>query len=118
MENKYYRATINTIPKDLTLIKTSSIPFFLSVELNKEGLDVPIVNDELVRCEKCKGYLNPFVEIINPGYKWKCNLCDTINEVAIPFQMNDRKTCDNPKDPFINSAFNKSYFLVIIFLEY
>lgn len=111
MENKYYRATINTIPRDLTMLKTSAIPFFLSVELNKESISVPIVNEELVRCSKCKGYLNPFVEIINPGYKWKCNLCETVNEVVVPFQMVDRKTCENQKDPFINSSFNKTYFV-------
>lgn len=111
MENKCYRATINTIPKDLTMIKTSSIPLFISIELNKEDLQVPIVCDDLVRCVKCKGYLNPYVEIINPGYKWKCNLCDNINEVSIPFQMSERMTCENQSDPFFNTAFNRNYFV-------
>lgn len=111
MENKYYRATINSIPKDQTTIKTSSIPFFISVELNKEGMVVPVIPDDLIRCLKCKGYLNPFVEIINPGYKWKCNLCDSINEVTMPFQMTERMVCENPSDPLVNTAFNRNYFL-------
>lgn len=110
MENKYFRASINSIPKEQSKLRSSSVPFFFSVEFQKEGLHVPLLQDSLVRCEKCKGYLSPFVEIINPGYKWKCNLCETVNEVAIPFRMKERRVCDNTMDPIINSTFNKTYF--------
>lgn len=111
MENKYFRSSINSIPKDQSKLRSSSIPFFFSVEFQKEGLAGPTIQEALIRCDKCKAYLNPFVEIINPGFKWKCNLCDTINEVSIPFQMKERKVCDNNSDPLINSTFNRSCFL-------
>lgn len=111
MENKYFRASINSIPKDQSRLRNSAIPFFISVEFQKEGLSAPIIRESLVRCDKCKAYLNPFVEVINPGYKWKCNLCDTVNEVSIPFQMKERRTCENNADPLVNSTFNKTYFL-------
>ena len=81
------------------------------MEFQKEGMPAPLVQEALIRCDKCKAYLNPFVEIINPGYKWKCNLCDTINEVSVPFQMKERKACENNADSLINSTFNKTYFL-------
>lgn len=111
MQNKFYRASINTIPNDQTKLRNSAIPFFLSVDFQNDDESVPIIKETLIRCEKCKTYLNPFVEIINPGYKWKCNMCTTINEVSIPFQMKERRLCENTSDPFLNAAFNKTNFI-------
>lgn len=110
MENKCYRASINTIPKEQSKLRSSAIPFFFSVDFQREDVQVPLVQESLARCEKCKAYLSPFVEIINPGYKWKCNLCETVNEVSTAFIMKERRVCDNPSDPIANSMFNKTYF--------
>lgn len=111
MENKCYRSTINSVPKDQSKLKGSSIPFFLNVDFQKENTFAPVITESLVRCVKCKAYLNPYVEIIMPGYKWKCNLCETINETSTPFQMKERRSCENPNDPAVNSQFNKAYFV-------
>lgn len=111
MENKCYRSTINAIPRDQSKLKSSSIPFFFNITFQKENTFAPVVTESLVRCGKCKAYLNPYVEIIMPGYKWKCNLCETINETSIPFQMKERRSCENSSDPIVNSQFNKAYFV-------
>jgi protein transport protein SEC24 len=98
------------LPEEQSQLKSSAIPIFFNVEFQKDSLPVPLVTEPLIRCEKCKGYLNPFVEVVMPGFKWKCNLCSFINERQTPFQMKERKKCQNPKAPIENSNFNKTYF--------
>lgn len=104
-DNKPFRLSINSIPKDQSKLRSSALPLFFSVDFQHD--QVPILREPLIRCEKCKGYLNPYVEIISPGYKWRCNLCETVNEVSIPFQMRERGVCDHPGDPIANSSFNR-----------
>jgi len=111
MENKHFRCSINSVPSDQSKLRSSSIPIFFNVDFQNEDLQAPIIKDEMIRCSSCKAYLNPYVEIIVPGFKWKCNLCSTVNETASPFQMSERRTCENYSDPFLNSQFNKTYFL-------
>jgi len=110
MENKCFRSSINLIPRDQAKLRNSAIPFFLSLEFQREDFPVSIISEPLVRCEKCKAYLNPYVEIISPGYKWKCNLCETVNEVSVPFQMRERRTSD-AHDPEAVAAFNRATYL-------
>lgn len=111
MENKYFRASINAIPSNQSKIKNTAIPFFFSVDFRNEETFVPFIKETLIRCGKCNAYLNPYVEVIMPGYKWACNLCSFVNESQIPFQMKERKICENVNDPYTNSAFNKTYFV-------
>lgn len=111
MDLKYYRSTINNIPQDQSKVKNSGIPLFFTVDFENDNLKAPVIVDSLVRCEKCKAYLNPYVEIIMPGLKWKCNLCERINDVECAFQMSERKTNENPHNPVRNSEFNRTYFV-------
>lgn len=110
MENKYFRSTVNLLPKDQSKLRNSAIPFFLSLEFQREDQKVPVIEEPLIRCEKCKGYLNPYVEVISPGYKWKCNICETINETGTPFQMRERRTNDS-RDPLAQAAFNRATYM-------
>lgn len=110
MENKCFRSSINHIPKDQAKLRNSAIPFFLSLEFQREGFTVPVIQEALIRCEKCKAYLNPYVEIISPGYKWKCNLCESVNETSVPFQMRERRTCE-ARDAEGMAAFNRATYL-------
>jgi protein transport protein SEC24 len=59
---------------------------------------VPIANSSnsnyiIVRCKRCRSYLNPYVEIIDQGTRWKCNLCFVANEFPPNFDFDPVKEC-------------------------
>lgn len=97
-EKKYFTSTITSIPINLSKMKSSEIPFTINIlpELYNEE-DLPISEEEVIRCNTCKCYINPFIQIISPGFKWKCNICMNINEMATPFYMTNRKTENGSK---------------------
>ena len=35
---------------------------------------------QIVRCRRCRSYLNPYVEMLDQGARWKCNLCFVSND--------------------------------------
>ncbi|ADM11116.1 Sec24-like protein [Encephalitozoon intestinalis ATCC 50506] len=112
-ECNYYRSTLTAIPEKQDLVRTSGIPFVINVILeNYEEEEVPLCSDDIIRCERCKSYLNPFVEIIPPGLKWKCNLCLTINDLATAFQVTSRGISRTSSlfDPKVNAMHNYSYY--------
>lgn len=44
---------------------------------------VPVVDfgaAGVVRCVSCRAYLNPFVDWVNNGTAWRCNLCGKLND--------------------------------------
>lgn len=36
----------------------------------------------VVRCRHCRTYINPFVQWVDNGRRWRCNLCGVSNDVA------------------------------------
>lgn len=36
----------------------------------------------IVRCKKCRTYINPYVNWEYNGRRWKCNLCDFVNDTG------------------------------------
>jgi protein transport protein SEC24 len=45
-------------------------------------MEVPVINPEMiVRCRRCRSYINPWVEFAEGGSKWTCNLCYLNNEI-------------------------------------
>lgn len=35
----------------------------------------------IIRCSHCRAYVNPYVVFIEGGRRWRCNFCETPNEV-------------------------------------
>lgn len=49
--------------------------------------EVPIVNfatTGIVRCKRCRTYINPYVTFTDGGRKWQCNICTLLNEGKLP----------------------------------
>lgn len=100
-----YRCTYNYIPHDIKRYQ-NIIPVTFSVEFDKKPL--PVANENLVRCQKCLGYVNCYSTVVNPGYKWVCNLCNTMNEVLIPFQFKDKNFRSGDRFEYNSNTFVSS----------
>ena len=79
----YMRCTMNRIPRTPGLLNKSRLPFGLTVtpypaHIPRES--VPLINNTIVRCRRCRTYLNPFVTQTEQGSKWSCNLCFIVND--------------------------------------
>ncbi len=75
---------MNVAPENQTLLTKSSIPFGAVIHPMNEGDRVPIVDFGscgVIRCKKCRTYINCFVQFVESGRKWKCNVCQFANEV-------------------------------------
>ncbi|KAI0087345.1 protein transporter SEC24 [Irpex rosettiformis] len=82
----YQRCTINAIPTSNSLLKKANIPFGLVLtpyRSLKEGDEaVPVVTDTVIaRCRRCRTYINPYVQFIDGGNRWRCCMCSLSNEV-------------------------------------
>ncbi|KAL0477627.1 COPII adaptor coat protein sec23/sec24 [Acrasis kona] len=84
------RASLKAIPQTKELLNDSGL--FMGAILNPlaelEPTDlpnsVPIVdtaNNELVRCNRCRSYVNPFTRFDNMGRDFSCNFCGFNNQV-------------------------------------
>ncbi|RKP36450.1 Sec23/Sec24 trunk domain-containing protein [Dimargaris cristalligena] len=87
-DGKHMRSTLNCVPNSASLLKKSKLLFgitFTPFKTDDEGESpLPVVHD-IVRCRRCRTYLNPYVRFTDGGYKWLCNLCNLKNEVPAFF---------------------------------
>lgn len=44
---------------------------------------MPVINfaaSGIVRCRRCRTYVNPYVTFTDAGRKWRCNMCSLLND--------------------------------------
>lgn len=79
----YKRASVNAVPATVSLAKKSGLPLGLLVCPYKSHLPgedhVPTIG-EIARCRRCRTYVNPFVQFVEAGRRWKCNMCFALND--------------------------------------
>lgn len=49
---------------------------------------VPVVDfgqTGIVRCKRCRTYINPYVSWVENGRRWRCNLCGMLNDVPTTY---------------------------------
>ncbi|MCL7045120.1 hypothetical protein MKW94_012968 [Papaver nudicaule] len=84
---RYLRVTTNAIPNAQSLLSRWHLPLGAVVHPlaeSPDGEEVPTVNlgpIGIVRCRKCRAYVNPYVQFSEGGRKWRCNMCNLLNEV-------------------------------------
>lgn len=86
----YMNLTLGAIPKDEALLKRCGLPLGLVCHPLSEGPDtlgkggIPLVNNSsvgVIRCRRCRAYINPFAQFVDGGRRWRCNFCAFVNDV-------------------------------------
>ncbi|KAJ4979437.1 hypothetical protein NE237_010217 [Protea cynaroides] len=84
---RYLRLTTSGIPNSQSLLSRWHLPLGAVVHPLAEapdGEEVPIVNFGsmgIIRCRRCRTYVNPYVTFTDGGRKWSCNICSLLNDV-------------------------------------
>ncbi|KAJ1933591.1 COPII subunit, partial [Kickxella alabastrina] len=116
---QHKRSTLNAVPKNDKLLKKTKLPFgliitpFKSLEQGEEP--IPVVS-EIVRCRRCRTYVNPFVQFIEGGRRWKCNMCSLSNDVPMHFDY-DAAT-QMQRNRWVRAELNYSVVEFLAPLEY
>lgn len=89
---KFIRISVGKMPSSREIADRCKAP--LGVVLTPMATDrsdapegqspVDVVNfgaTGIVRCKRCRTYINPFVSWVNNGRQWRCNICGYVNEV-------------------------------------
>lgn len=61
----------------------------------------------VIRCKRCRTYINPFVQWIDNGRRWRCNLCGTANDVPSAYFCHlgpDQQRTDVQERPELRSG--------------
>ncbi|CAD6191879.1 unnamed protein product [Caenorhabditis auriculariae] len=79
---KFMRSTMYIAPQTNDLLKTSQIPFALSIApfaaLTENERPPPVVDlgpQGPIRCQRCKAYICPFMEFQDGGRRFRCPFC-------------------------------------------
>lgn len=92
--NAYIRATVSHVPQSATMRTRFNLPLAAVITPLAEGEDVPevkLISSEnqgtagMVRCRRCRTYINPFVKWIDGGRRWTCNICGVPNDVPVDY---------------------------------
>ncbi|KAG5514504.1 hypothetical protein RHGRI_035799 [Rhododendron griersonianum] len=85
---RYLRLTTCAIPNSQSLVSRWHLPLGAVVcplAEAPDGEEVPVVNfapTGIIRCRRCRTYVNPYVTFTDGGRKWRCNICALLNEVS------------------------------------
>ncbi|CDY24648.1 BnaA05g30470D [Brassica napus] len=85
--SRYLRLTTNAIPNSQSLASRWHLPLGAVVcplAEAPEGEEVPLIDfgsSGIIRCRRCRTYVNPYVTFTDSGRKWRCNICSMLNDV-------------------------------------
>lgn len=67
----------------------------------------PIDQQGIMRCKRCRTYINPFVGWLGNGRQWRCNVCGMVNDVPTSYfchlDQNGNRT-DKAQRPELSQA--------------
>ena len=81
----FFRMTTNALPNTRSLAKEAKIPLgFVLNPFADAGVEVPLIGaggHAIVRCRRCRTYVNPYVAWVNGGKQYRCNMCAYLNDI-------------------------------------
>jgi protein transport protein SEC24 len=93
------RLTLNAVPVSGELLATTHLPLALLIQplakLKPEEVPIPVLDfgeSGPPRCRRCRTYMNPFMQFVHGGGKFRCNMClfpnnEVPNEYYSPVDM-------------------------------
>ena len=86
---KFLRSSVGRIVSSQAAANASKIPLGVTVcpmqgDVGTSNEDVEVVDfgsTGIVRCKRCRTYINPFATWTDGGRRWRCNMCGMLNDV-------------------------------------
>eukprot|EP00735_Rhodelphis_limneticus_P008820 TRINITY_DN2302_c0_g1::TRINITY_DN2302_c0_g1_i1::g.20823::m.20823 TRINITY_DN2302_c0_g1::TRINITY_DN2302_c0_g1_i1::g.20823 ORF type:complete len:1061 (-),score=273.42,sp/Q9SFU0/SC24A_ARATH/43.63/0.0,Sec23_trunk/PF04811.10/2.3e-73,Sec23_helical/PF04815.10/4.5e-25,Sec23_BS/PF08033.7/7.1e-22,zf-Sec23_Sec24/PF04810.10/1.1e-19,Gelsolin/PF00626.17/8.5e-07,Sen15/PF09631.5/0.00044 TRINITY_DN2302_c0_g1_i1:511-3654(-) len=88
---RYMRVSVGALPNSASLQERFALPlgvFLQPLARAPDHDEVPLVNfgpAGIIRCKRCRTYINPFSTFTEGGRKWRCNICGLLNEVPADY---------------------------------
>ncbi|CAM9935481.1 unnamed protein product [Ascophyllum nodosum] len=87
------RMTVGAMPASLSAHAQSKLPLGLVIQamaLDSDFKDggLKVVNfgaQGIIRCKRCRTYMNPYVSWLSNGRQWRCNVCGFVNDVPATY---------------------------------
>jgi protein transport protein SEC24 len=82
-----FRPTSTCLPTSASMAASCKVPTggILKPFTNPKDEEVDVVQPGaagIIRCKRCRTYINPFVSWLENGRRWRCNICSQLNETA------------------------------------
>lgn len=85
----FLRSSVGKVLNTQILASQSRLP--IGIVCQPMAGDVGVDNEQvevvdfgttgIVRCKRCRTYINPFVSWVDNGRRWRCNICGMLNDV-------------------------------------
>ena len=112
---QFMRSSVGSIVNTQSAANSAKLP--LGVVVSPMCGDVGVGNDQvevvdfgatgIVRCKRCRTYINPFATWTDGGRRWRCNMCGMLNDVPSSYfsqlDANGRRR-DQAKRPELNKC--------------
>ncbi|CAB1113207.1 unnamed protein product [Ectocarpus sp. CCAP 1310/34] len=107
--------TVGAIPNSSSAHSQSKIPLgvvvqsmALDIDEKDGGLDVVNFGAQgIMRCKRCRTYINPYVGWLSNGRQWRCNVCGMVNDTPPSYQCHldqDGRRSDRAERPELGKA--------------
>ena len=86
---RHMRMTVHAMPNSAELRKRWQLPYGAVIHpMAPLEEPVPVVSlgaAGVVRCRRCRTYINPYVQFLDGGRRWACNVCGQPNDVPVEY---------------------------------
>ncbi|KAL3310058.1 hypothetical protein Ciccas_011384 [Cichlidogyrus casuarinus] len=80
------QCTLTSFPSSQKLLKKCRLPLGIVMHPFKDLSTLCVIQSKsIVRCRSCRTYINPFVQFIDSGRRWRCPVCLLVNTVPDDF---------------------------------
>jgi len=108
-----FRPTTTVLPATAAMAQSCKVPtggIIRPFADPEDGESINVIRPSaggIIRCAKCRTYVNPYVAWVDNGRKWRCNICSHENETASAYYchldaQNERK--DKMQRPELSSC--------------